>query len=124
GVVCSPRRWSETQPTQTDQSKSRELGEVRMRERFQSLGFRELSRCAEGRDCLRILPFADRDHQVQFGVARKMVDIRLAIRSVMVQWLQYLLIQSGDHDVWPNVEFIATSHRMRLVWYPEAAVHI
>src|SRR5580704_19001742 len=76
------------------------------------------------RHCSRILPFADRDHQVQFGVARKMVDIRLAIRSVMVHCLQYLLIQSDDHDVWPNVEFIATSHRMRLVWYPEAAVHI
>ena len=92
--------------------------------RRQSLEFRELSRCADGGDCLRILPFADRDHQVQLGVARKMVDIRLTIRSVMVQCLQYLLIQSDDHDVWPNVEFIATSHRMRRVWYPEAAVHI
>src|SRR5882762_9482401 len=53
-----------------------------------------------------------------------MVDVRLTIRSVMVQCLQYLLIQSDDHDVWPNVEFIATFHCMRLVWYPEAAVHI
>src|SRR2546427_1478407 len=42
----------------------------------------------------------------------------------MVQCLHYLLIQSDDHDVWPNVEFIATSHGMRLVWYPKAAVHI
>src|SRR2546425_11474146 len=42
----------------------------------------------------------------------------------MVQCLHYLLIQSDDHDVWPNVEFIATSHRMRLVWYPKAFVHI
>src|SRR5260370_5071945 len=53
-----------------------------------------------------------------------MIDIRLAIRSVMVQSLQHLLIQSDDHDVWPNVEFIAASHRMRLVWHPEAAIHI
>src|SRR6266481_5754182 len=35
----------------------------------------------------------------------------------MVQCLQHLLIQSDHHDVWPNVEFIATFHRMRLVWY-------
>src|SRR5580700_7255435 len=86
--------------------------------------FRELSRCADGGDCLRILPFADRDHQVQLGVVGKIIDIRLAIRSVMVQCLEHLLIQSDDHDVWPNVEFIATSDRVRLVWYPEAAVHI
>jgi hypothetical protein len=55
--------------------------------RRQSLEFRELSRCAEGRDCLRIFPCADRDHEVQFGVARKMVDISLAVRAVMVQCL-------------------------------------
>src|ERR1700756_34516 len=42
----------------------------------------------------------------------------------MVQCLYYLLIQTDDHDVRPNVELIATSRRMRLVCYPEAAVHI
>ena len=51
-----------------------------------------------------------------------MIDIRLAIRFVMVQCLQHLLIQSDDHDVWPNVKFIAASHRVGLVWHPEAAV--
>src|SRR5882762_3882703 len=86
--------------------------------------FEKLSRCADAGDWLRILPFEDRDHQVQLGATRKMIDIRLAIRSVMVQCLHHLLIQSDDHDVWPNVEFIATSHRMRLVWHPEAAIHI
>jgi hypothetical protein len=39
-----------------------------------------------------LVPLADRDHQVQLGVARKMIDIRLAIRSVMVQCLHDLLI--------------------------------
>src|SRR5438309_11901505 len=39
-----------------------------------------------------LVPLADRDHQVQLGVAPKMIDIRLAIRSVMVQCLHYLLI--------------------------------
>jgi hypothetical protein len=38
-----------------------------------------------------LVPFADRDHQVELGTARKMVDIRLAIRSVMVQSLHYQL---------------------------------
>src|SRR6202047_4369489 len=63
---------------------------------------------------LRVLPFADGDHQKHLGVTRKMVDVRLTIRSVLVQCLHHLLIQSDDHDVWPNVEFIAASHRMRL----------
>src|ERR1700751_1253351 len=42
----------------------------------------------------------------------------------MVQCLYYLLIQTDDHDVRPNVEFIAPSRLMRLVCYPETAVHI
>ena len=86
---------------------------------------RELAVCrTNSADFLRIIPLTYRDHQVQLGVARKMVNVSLSIRSVMVQCLHYLLIQTDYHDVWPNVEFIATSHRMRFVWYPEAAVHI
>jgi hypothetical protein len=85
----------------------------------------ELAVCrTNSTDFLLIIPLTNRDHQVQLGAARKMVDLSLTIRSVVVQFLHYLLIQTDDHDVWPNVEFIATSHRMRLVWYPEAAVHI
>ena len=69
---------------------------------------RELAVCrTNSADFLRIIPLTDRDHQVQLGVARKMVDIRLTIRSVLVECLQHLLIQSEDHDVWPNVEFMA-----------------
>src|SRR5258707_3092704 len=71
-----------------------------------------------------LVPLADRDHQVQLGMARKMIDIRLAIRSVMVQCLHHLLIRSDDHDVWPNVEFSAASHRMRLVGHPLATAHV
>jgi hypothetical protein len=71
-----------------------------------------------------LVPFADWDHQVQLGAARKMVDIRLAIRSVMVQCLHYLLIQTDDHDVWSDVEFSAASQRMRPVGHPLAAVHV
>ena len=53
-----------------------------------------------------------------------MVDVRLTIRSVLVQCLHRLLIQPDNHDVWPNVEFTAASHRMGLVRYPFATVHI
>src|SRR5882724_5728692 len=57
-------------------------------------------------------------------MTRKMVDVRLAIRSVLVQRLHHFLIQSGDHNVWPNVELLAGSDRMRLVRHPFAAIHI
>ena len=57
-------------------------------------------------------------------MTRKMVDVRLTIRSVLVQCLHRLLIQSDDHDMRPNVKFIAVSDRMRLVRYPFAAIHI
>ena len=53
-----------------------------------------------------------------------MVDVRLTIRSVLVQCLHRLLIQPDNHNVWPNVEFTAASHRMGLVRYPFATVHI
>src|SRR5258706_13088979 len=53
-----------------------------------------------------------------------MVDVWLTIRPVLVQCLHHLLIQSDDHDVRPYVEFISASHRMRLVRYPLATVHI
>src|SRR5882672_4735160 len=53
-----------------------------------------------------------------------MVDVRLAIRPVLVQCLQHLLIQSNNHDVRPNVEFVAASHRVRLVRQPESTIHI
>jgi len=71
-----------------------------------------------------LVPLADRDHQVQLGMARKMIDIRLAIRSVMVQSLHYLLVQTDDRDVWSDVEFSSGSHRMRPVGHPLATVHV
>src|SRR5258708_36625005 len=52
-----------------------------------------------------------------------MVDVRLPFRSVLVQCLQHLLIQSNNHDVRPNVEFVAASHRVRLVRHPESTIH-
>src|SRR5712691_7922565 len=57
-------------------------------------------------------------------MTRKMVDVRLTIGSVLVQCLHRLLIQSDDHDVRSNVEFIAASDRMRFVRYPLATIHI
>src|SRR5713226_2953790 len=57
-------------------------------------------------------------------MTRKMVDVRLTIGSVLVQCLHRLWIQSDDHDVRPNVEFIAASDRMRFVRYPFATIHI
>ena len=73
---------------------------------------------------VQLVPLADRDHQVQLGVAPKMIDIRLAIRSVMVQSLHYLLVQTDDRDVWSDVEFSSGSHRMRPVGHPLATVHV
>ena len=55
---------------------------------------RELAVCrTNSADFLRIIPLTNRDHKVQLGVAWKMVDVRLSIRSVMVQCLHCLLIQ-------------------------------
>src|ERR1700730_7961534 len=53
-----------------------------------------------------------------------MVGVSLTIRSVLVECLQHLLIQSNDHDVWPKVEFITASHRMRLVGHPFTNIHV
>ena len=36
-------------------------------------------------DCLRIIPFKDRDDQIQPGVSGKAIDVRLTIRCVLVQ---------------------------------------
>ena len=44
-----------------------------------------------------------------------MIYIRLTIRPVLVQCSQRFLICPYNHDVWPNVEFVVASHRMRLV---------
>src|SRR6478672_2491453 len=53
-----------------------------------------------------------------------MVDVRLTIRSVLIQCPHHLLIQSDYHDVRANVEFITASHRMGCVGHPFTAVHI
>src|SRR6202041_761169 len=53
-----------------------------------------------------------------------MVDVRLTLRSVLVKCLHRLLIQSDNHDMWPNLEFTAASYRMGLVRYPFAPAHI
>lgn len=68
--------------------------------------------------CVSLVPLTVRNHQIQLGATGKVVGVRLTIRSVMVEGLQHLLIQSDDHDVGPNVEFITASHRMRLVGHP------
>lgn len=68
--------------------------------------------------CVSLVPLTVRNHQIQLGATGKVVGVRLTIRSVMVEGLQRLLIQSDDHDVGPNVEFITASHRMRLVGHP------
>jgi hypothetical protein len=49
---------------------------------------------------------------------------KTAIRSVMVQSLHYLLVQTDDRDVWSDVEFSSGSHRMRPVGHPLAIVHV
>ena len=52
-----------------------------------------------------------------------MVGVRLTVRSILAKCLQHLLIQSEDHDVWPNVEFIAASLCVRLVRYASKPAH-
>src|ERR1700742_5401782 len=57
-------------------------------------------------------------------MAGKMIDVRFTIRSILIQCLQHLLIEPEDHDVRPNPEFIAASHRMRLVKNPFSLIHV
>jgi hypothetical protein len=63
---------------------------------------------------LALISLTDGDHQIKLGVTWKAVDVRLTIRSVLVQCSHCLLILSDDHDVRPNVEFFAAPRACEL----------